>query len=72
SEQGYDPKNSLLAYTPVSEMNANGRLVTGLIYTGVSKSLEQTSLESSDPLALQDISPSKYLPQYEELLKDFR
>ncbi|MCL4553424.1 MAG: hypothetical protein M1305_07760, partial [Candidatus Marsarchaeota archaeon] len=72
SEQGYDPKNRLLAYTRVSELNAKGKLATGLIYTGLSKSLEETSLESRDPLALQDITSGKYLPQYEELLKDFR
>lgn len=72
SEQGYDNKNRLLAYTRVSELNAKGKLATGLIYTGVSKSLEETSLESRDPLALQDLAPGKYLPQYAELLKDFR
>ncbi|MCL5068736.1 MAG: thiamine pyrophosphate-dependent enzyme [Thaumarchaeota archaeon] len=72
SEQGFDKMNRLLAYTRVSELKAKGKIATGLIYTGESKSLEETTIESKDPLALQDISPSNYIPRYEELLKDFR
>lgn len=72
AEKGYDPKNRLLAITKASELMSQGRIPTGLIYTGETKSLESTTLTSSEPIALQDLNPVKNLQRYEELLKDFR
>ncbi|MHB8567037.1 MAG: thiamine pyrophosphate-dependent enzyme [Nitrososphaerales archaeon] len=72
SEQGYDSKNRLIAFARASELIAQGKLPTGLIFLGSSKSLEDNTLASSVPIALQDLSLETNRPRYEELLKDFR
>ncbi len=72
SEPGYNSTNRLIAFTRVSELVAEGKLPTGLIFRGDSESLENNTLQSAEPMALQDISIEKNRPRYEELLKGFR
>jgi 2-oxoglutarate ferredoxin oxidoreductase subunit beta len=72
SEKGYDPQNRLLAVTRASQVLAEGKIPTGLIYTGVRKSLETNTNTTKEPLALQDIRFEINRTRYEEILKDFR
>ncbi|MHB1909461.1 MAG: thiamine pyrophosphate-dependent enzyme [Nitrososphaerales archaeon] len=71
-EKDYDPRNRLLAFTRCTEAKSQGKIPTGLIFTGTSKSLETNTLSSDQPLALQDITTDTNIAKYEELLKDFR
>ncbi|MGI0078417.1 MAG: thiamine pyrophosphate-dependent enzyme [Nitrososphaerales archaeon] len=72
SEKDYDPKNRVLAFSRSSELVANKRIPTGLIYTGSVKSLEATTLTSDEPMALQNLAIPENVAKYEQLLKDFR
>lgn len=72
AEKSYDPKNRSQAFLRASELVANKRIPTGLVYTGSVKSLEVTTLTSEEPIALQNLAVSANLSKYEELLKDFR
>jgi len=72
TEKTYSPKSRVMAFTRASELLSQGKIPTGLIYTGELKSLEQNSLTSTEPMALQDISLEANLSKYEPLLKDFR
>ncbi len=71
SEKGYDPKNRVLAFSRASELVAEKRIPTGLIFSGAAKSLETNTLTSLVPMALQDITISTNHARYEELLRDF-
>ena len=51
---------------------SKGKIPTGLIFAGDVKSLEENTLTSKEPMALQNISLDVNLQKYEELLKDFR
>ena len=72
TDSTYSPKSRVIAFTRTWELLSQGKIPTGLIYSGEVKSLEQNSLTSTEPMALQDISLEKNLPRYEPLLKDFR
>lgn len=72
TEKSYDPKNRVLAFTRASELIAQKRIPTGLIYSGSANSLEATSLTSEEPMALQNLGLPSNVAKYEELLKDFR
>ena len=72
SEQGYSSENRANAFSRCSELLSQGKIPTGLIFTGEIKSLEANSLTSPEPMALQDLDLQKNLPRYQELLKDFR
>jgi 2-oxoglutarate ferredoxin oxidoreductase subunit beta len=72
SEKGYDPKNRLLAFTRATQITEEGKIPTGLIYTGSRDSMETNSLTSKEPLALQDVSFEANRESYQTLLKDFR
>lgn len=73
SDKSYNSDNRLLAFSKASELLAQGKIPTGLIYSGKAKSLESNSLpKDQEAIACQDISLETNLPKYEELLKDFR
>jgi 2-oxoglutarate/2-oxoacid ferredoxin oxidoreductase subunit beta len=72
TEASYAHNSRVMAFTRVSELLSEGRIPTGLIFTGETKSLEENSLTSREPMALQNISLEQNLPKYEQLLKDFR
>lgn len=73
TEKDYNPHNRLLAFTRVSEITNQGKIPTGLVYSGRVKSLEENTLsKEKGPLALQDISLESNLPKYEQILNDFR
>ena len=72
AEQGYSTKNRAGAFSRCSELLSQGKIPTGMIFSGEINSLETNSLTSSEPMALQDLSLEKNLPRYQELLKDFR
>lgn len=73
TEKDYNPHNRLLAFTRACEITNQGKIPTGLVYSGRVKSLEENTLsKEKGPLALQDISLESNLPKYEQILKDFR
>jgi 2-oxoglutarate/2-oxoacid ferredoxin oxidoreductase subunit beta len=72
AEPSYSPKSRVLAFTRAAELLSQGKIPTGLIFTGETKSLETNTLTSKEPMALQNLSLDANLPRYEELLKDFR
>ncbi|MDA4110985.1 MAG: thiamine pyrophosphate-dependent enzyme [Thaumarchaeota archaeon] len=72
AESSYSSKSRVAAFSRCSELLAGGKIPTGLIFTGESKSLETNTLTSPAPMALQDLRLETNLPKYEELLKDFR
>jgi 2-oxoglutarate ferredoxin oxidoreductase subunit beta len=70
SEKEYNANNRLVAFSRCSEIMSQGKIPTGLIYTGKSKSLEENSLQQGKPpVALSDISVETNL---QVLLRDFR
>ena len=71
-EKDYDPHNRLLAFTRASQVLSQGKIPTGLIFTGTRNSLETNTFTTKDPLALQDLRIETNRPRYEALLKDFR
>jgi len=72
SESSYSPENRVLAFSRCSEIMSQGKIPTGLIFSGERKSLETNTLTSTLPIAQQDLSLQANLPKYVELLKDFR
>jgi 2-oxoglutarate ferredoxin oxidoreductase subunit beta len=72
SEGGYSNKNRAGAFSRCSELLSQGKIPTGLIFSGEIKSLEANTLTSPNPMALQDLSLDVNRSNYEELLKDFR
>jgi 2-oxoglutarate/2-oxoacid ferredoxin oxidoreductase subunit beta len=72
SESGYSNKNRAGAFSRCSELLSQGKIPTGLIFSGEIKSLEANTLTSPDPMALQNLSLDVNRSKYEELLKDFR
>jgi 2-oxoglutarate/2-oxoacid ferredoxin oxidoreductase subunit beta len=72
SEKDYDPHNRLLSFTRSTQLLAEGKIPTGLIYTGTKNSLETNTLATKDPISLQDLGFETNRPRYEALLKDFR
>jgi 2-oxoglutarate/2-oxoacid ferredoxin oxidoreductase subunit beta len=72
AETSYSPKSRVVAFTRASELLSQGKIPTGLIFTGETKSLETNTLTSKEPMALQNLSLEANLPRYTELLKDFR
>jgi 2-oxoglutarate ferredoxin oxidoreductase subunit beta len=72
-DKSYTSDNRLAAITKVSELLSQGKIPTGLIYSGKSKSLESTTLaREQEVIALEDIGLETNLPKYKQLLKDFR
>ena len=73
AEKDYNVQNRLLAFTRVSGIMNEGKIPTGLIYSGKAKSLEENTLSyEKEPVALQDISIEANMQKYEQFLKDFR
>jgi 2-oxoglutarate/2-oxoacid ferredoxin oxidoreductase subunit beta len=72
SDPGYDSANRLVAITRSAQLLSQGKIPTGLIYKGDTRSLENTSLTSKEPMALQNLSVEQNRQRYEDLLKDFR
>ncbi|MDA4130672.1 MAG: thiamine pyrophosphate-dependent enzyme [Thaumarchaeota archaeon] len=72
SEKNYSNNSRVSAFSRCSELLSEGRIPTGLIFSGEVKSLEANTLTSPNPMALQDLSLETNLPKYQELLKDFR
>ncbi len=72
ADKSYDSRNRVLAFSRSSELIAQKRIPTGLIYSGSVNSLEATSLTSEEPIALQNLATPSNIAKYEELLKDFR
>ena len=72
AEIGYDVQNRLLAFTRCSQLISEQKIPTGLIFSGMSNSLETNTLTSSEPMALQDLSVEVNKPRYQEALKDFK
>ncbi len=72
AETSYSPKSRVMAFARASELLSQGKIPTGLIFTGETNSLETNTLTSKEPMALQNLSLEANLPKYEELLKDFR
>jgi 2-oxoglutarate/2-oxoacid ferredoxin oxidoreductase subunit beta len=72
AESTYAHNSRVMAFTRTSELLSQGKIPTGLIFTGETKSLETNSLTSKEPMALQNISLEPNIQRYEELLKDFR
>ena len=72
AEKGYDVQNRLLAFTRCSQLISEQKIPTGLIFSGMSNSLETNTLTSSEPMALQDLSVEVNKPRYQEALKDFK
>jgi 2-oxoglutarate/2-oxoacid ferredoxin oxidoreductase subunit beta len=73
AEKDYNPHNRLVAFSRCSEIMTQGKIPTGLIFSGKSKSLEEKSLPHDQaPPAISDISIETNLRSYEQLLKDFR
>ncbi len=72
AEASYSPKSRVMAFTRASELLSQGKIPTGLIFSGDTKSLEANTLTSKEPMALQNLSLDSNIQKYEELLKDFR
>lgn len=72
TEKDYDSQNRLRAITRATQILSEGKIPTGLIYTGTRKSLDVITHTSKEPVALQDIGFEKNRARYEELMKDFR
>ncbi|HXQ92883.1 MAG TPA: thiamine pyrophosphate-dependent enzyme [Nitrososphaerales archaeon] len=72
TEPSYSSKSRVMAFTRAAELLSQGKIPTGLIFTGETKSLENNTLMSKEPMALQNLSLATNLQRYEELLKDFR
>jgi 2-oxoglutarate/2-oxoacid ferredoxin oxidoreductase subunit beta len=72
SESSYQANSRVMAFTKAAELLSQGRIPTGLIFTGDVKSLETNTLTSKQPMALQNLSLDSNIAKYEELLKDFR
>lgn len=72
TEKDYDSQNRLRAITRATQILSEGKIPTGLIYTGTRKSLDVITHTSKEPVALQDIGFEKNRTRYEELMKDFR
>ncbi|HKW04653.1 MAG TPA: thiamine pyrophosphate-dependent enzyme [Nitrososphaerales archaeon] len=72
SDKNYDHSSRVLAFSRVSELVGQGRIPTGLIYSGITKSLETTTLTSEEPMVFQNIEVAENEGKYEQLLKDFR
>jgi 2-oxoglutarate/2-oxoacid ferredoxin oxidoreductase subunit beta len=72
-EKDYNPHNRPLAFSRASEIMNQGKIPTGLVYSGKAKSLEENTISrEQEPIALQDISLETNLQKYEQILKDFR
>jgi len=72
ADSTYTHDNRVMAFTRAAELLSRGKIPTGLIFTGETKSLEANTLTSKEPMALQNLSLDSNLQKYEELLKDFR
>ena len=72
AEKNHSVKNRAGAFSRCTELLSQGKIPTGMIFSGEVNSLESNSLTSSEPMALQDLSLEKNLARYQELLKDFR
>jgi len=72
AESSYTPKSRVTAFTRCAELLSQRKIPTGLIFSGDVKSLEENTLTSKEPMALQNISLDANIQKYEELLKDFR
>jgi 2-oxoglutarate ferredoxin oxidoreductase subunit beta len=72
SEKDYDANDRVSAFRRASDLMSQARIPTGLIYEGVSNSLETNTLKSSVPIVQEDISLQSNLPRYEQILNDFR
>jgi 2-oxoglutarate/2-oxoacid ferredoxin oxidoreductase subunit beta len=72
SEEGFDPANRVMAFKRASELSAENKIPTGLIYSGTAKSLEASTLTSQESIALQKIDSPSNISKYQEMLKDFR
>jgi 2-oxoglutarate/2-oxoacid ferredoxin oxidoreductase subunit beta len=72
ADNSYTTNDRAGAFRRVFELMSQGKIPTGLIFTGDTKSLEENTLTSKEPMALQNISLDSNLQRYEELLKDFR
>jgi 2-oxoglutarate/2-oxoacid ferredoxin oxidoreductase subunit beta len=72
SDTSYSPKDRVVAFTRSAELLSQGKIPTGLIFTGETNSLETNTLTSKEPMALQNLSLDVNLAKYQELLKDFR
>ncbi len=72
ADHSFTPNSRAMAFTRCAELLSKGKIPTGLIFAGDVKSLEENTLTSKEPMALQNISLDVNLQKYEELLKDFR
>ena len=73
SEKNYNTENRLLAFTRVSELKNQGNIATGLIYSGIGKSLESNTFSKDhESIALQDLSLESNISKYEQVLKEFK
>jgi 2-oxoglutarate ferredoxin oxidoreductase subunit beta len=73
NSKDYNTNNRLMAFSLCTETMSQGRIPTGLIFSGTSKSLEENSLaKDQPPPALTNIEIEANLQNYERILKDFR
>lgn len=72
AEASYAPNSRISAFTRSAELLSQGRIPTGLIFSGEVNSLEKNTLTSKEPMALQNLNLDQNIQKYEELLKDFR
>jgi 2-oxoglutarate/2-oxoacid ferredoxin oxidoreductase subunit beta len=72
ADTSYSPNSRVMAFTRCAELLSKGKIPTGLIFFGDVKSLEENTLTSKEPMALQNISLDANIQKYEALLKDFR
>jgi len=72
ADSSYTPNSRVTEFTRCAELLSQRKIPTGLIFSGDVKSLEENTLTSKEPMALQNISLDANIQKYEELLKDFR
>jgi len=72
TDTSYSSNSRVMAFTKCADILSQGKIPTGLIFSGTVKSLEENTLTSKEPMALQNIALDANLQKYEELLKDFR
>lgn len=72
SEKNYNAHDKAVAFARAVQLGDEKKIPTGLIFAGDRNSLEKSTLASSEPLALQNISFEANRGRYELLQKDFR
>ncbi len=68
-DPSYDPTDRASAFRLAVEAQAEGRLVTGVLFRSEARALE--SVLTSGPPALLDITPAAHLDQYREVMQSF-